>query len=321
MAKGMFTQGVCLLTNGQTTIEEIEAALQERDFAIVKRVPANDNWCFGGPSFVVAFVPDANGYASVDVVNQSWPDDMGNPKTDPLIFAAWSMGWFGPFAFPRSLARASQHAWAWQPGRTIAEGHRGFIRVQMSYCFGAKDDFPIMPNDYDPLAELSFLSRMALAILQIPSVICYFNPSGEVLRDRGGFDELWSKCKKLEKLPLPLWMNIRSFKLNEKLGFMDTVGNGQLDLSDIEAIFPMADYEAGEIDYYLRNVTHYLLDLKREIHTDESIDGPGETDLTWTTEAVDKGAIEPLRRVLRLYPKANRNTIQEALLALGRSRG
>jgi hypothetical protein len=85
-------------------------------------------------------------------------------------------------------------------------------------------------------------------------------------------------------------------------------------------VFPHANYEAGQIDYYLRNVTHYLLRLGREMRTGEEIDGPGETNLSWTTEAIKKGTIEPPRRVLRLYPNANRKAIQEALAAVSRSR-
>ncbi len=33
---------------------------------------------------------------------------------------------------------------------------------------------------------------------------------------------------------------------------MDTVGNAQLEIRDIEAVFPLAEYDPGDIDYYLR---------------------------------------------------------------------
>ncbi len=48
MPKGLFTQGVCLLTNGEPTIEQVKSALQEDGFGIVKEVPAAPNWQFGG---------------------------------------------------------------------------------------------------------------------------------------------------------------------------------------------------------------------------------------------------------------------------------
>src|SRR5262245_343350 len=106
MPKGFFSQGVCLLTDGQTVLEDIRSALEERDFEIVKEAPAQKDWQFGGPAFVVAYLPKVNGFASVDVINQAWPDAMGDPKSDTQTFAAWSMGFFGPFAFPGGLARA-----------------------------------------------------------------------------------------------------------------------------------------------------------------------------------------------------------------------
>lgn len=318
MAKGFFTQGVSLLTSGQTTLDSIKAALREQGFEIVKESPAQENWAFSGHTLVVAFLPDVNGYVAVDVVNQPWPDSMGDPKSDSTTFAAWSMGHFGPFAFPGSLARARQHAWAWQRAQTISEGHRGFIRLRTSYVFGATKDAPVMPAAYDPVAEMMFLSEAATALLKAPGVICYFNPNGEVLRDYASFRQVWEPCTEEQKLPLSLWMNIRFFNLSEKLGFMDTVGNAQLEIRDVEAVFPSANYDPGDIDYYLRNVTHYLLALDREMQSGEDIDGPGENNQSWTMEVLDQGVIDPPRRVLRLYPKASAKAVRAALSAVER---
>src|SRR5262245_9462237 len=100
MAKGFFTQGVCLLTNGETTVENIRIALRLYGCEIVKELPAQGNWALGGHTLVVAFLPEVNGYAAVDIVNQPWPDSMGDPKSDSTTFAAWSMGHFGPLTFP-----------------------------------------------------------------------------------------------------------------------------------------------------------------------------------------------------------------------------
>ncbi len=317
MAKGLFSQGVSLLTDGQTTIEDIRSVLGEQGFDIAKQRPGNPaGWCYSGPTLVVPFLPAVNGYAAVDVVNQTWPDTMGDPKADTDTFAAWSMGHFGPLAYPGSLARARQHAWAWEQGRTAPERHRGFIRIRTSYVFGSGDDAPVLPQDYDPLAELTFLSHTVLALFQAPGVICYFNPNGEVLYDHARFRKIWDECCRQDKIPLLLWMNIRFFRLNEKLAFMDTVGNGQLEIKDVEAVFPLTKHEPGDVGYYLRNVTHYLLDEEPEIESGEAIDGPGETNLSWTVDVLDHGLIDPPRRVLRLYPKANRREIREALAAV-----
>lgn len=318
MAKGFFTQGATLLTNGLATLDDVRDALRQQGFDTLNDAfCARQEWAFGGPTVIVPFLQQVNGYAAVDVVNHRWPDAMGNPKSDQTTFGAWSMGFFGPFAFPGGLARARQHSWSWPAGRGISENYSGFLRIRLSYAFGAKDGDPILPAEYDPLAEMIFLSRVALALFKVPGVICYFNPNGEVLRDEPSFREVWEPCAKQQQLPLSLWINIRFFKLSESLGFMDTVGNAQLDLRDIEAVFPMNAYDAADVDYYLRNVTHYLLELDRELQTGEDIDGPGESNLSWTMEVLDEGVLEPPRRVLRLYPKAIRGTVRAAVSAVG----
>jgi hypothetical protein len=316
--KGLFTQGVALLTDGQTTIRHVRSALRQQGFDIVKEVPAQAEWAFGGPAVVIAFLPAVNGAAVADVVKEPWPDTMGDPKRDPVLFGAWGMGQFGPFAFPGSLARAQEQSWSWEPGRTVPAGHRGFVRIRTSYAFGGDQDPPVLPPDYDPAAELMFLSRAVLALLQAPGVMCYFNPNGEVLRDHAAFKKTWDACAAQGSIPLSLWMNTRFFKVDAGLGLMDSVGNSQLDTRDVEVAFPTARYEPSEIHQYVRNVTQYLLDEKQELKDGARIDGPGDTSLSWRTELLDQAAIEPPRRVLRLYPKAESSAIRKALSALGR---
>lgn len=175
-----------------------------------------------------------------------------------------------------------------------------------------------MPADYDPVAEMIFLSQASTALLKAPGVLCYFNPNGEVLRDYASFRQVWDTCTEHQNLPLSLWINIRFFNLSEKFSFMDTVGNGQLETRDIEAVFPSAEYNAGDVDYYLRNVTHYLLGLDRDLHSGEEIDGPGDGNLSWTMEVLDQGIIEPPRRVLRLFPKSSAHAVRASLSAVGR---
>lgn len=313
MAKGMFSQGVALLTDGTTTIGNLKQALEHHNAKIAKEVPGGEHWEFSGDSLIIPFLPQVNGYAAVDVVNRPWPDDMGDPKASPFLFGAWTMGHFGPFAFPGSLERAGQHSWTWAGGRTVAQGHRGFVRMRTSYTFGAADDAPVLPTEYDPVNEMMFLSRVTVALLGAPGVLCYFNPNGEVLRDRKSFVDFWKPCTAAGKIPLQLWSNVRLFKVNDRLTLMDTVGHAQLDVRDVEAVFPTDRYNPRDVDYYLRNVAHYLLDLGRDIETGEAIDGPGETNLSWTVEQVDQSPISPPRRLLRLYPKDQAAQVRAAL--------
>lgn len=185
----------------------------------------------------------------------------------------------------------------------------------MSYVFGAADDAPVIPKDYDSVAELKFLSRAVMAVLEAPGTLCYFNPNGEVLRDLASFRREWDGLLEHQFVPHPLWANIRFFHLNEKFGFMDTVGNGQLDVHDVEAVYPSSNYDPNDVGMYLRNVTSYLLELGRDMRSGESIDGPGETNLKSITEVLDQGVIDPPRRVLRLYPKANAKAVHAAVAA------
>lgn len=46
----------------------------------------------GGGSVTLSFRPEVNGQVLVDTVDQPWPDSMGDPQKDPMIFGAWSMG-------------------------------------------------------------------------------------------------------------------------------------------------------------------------------------------------------------------------------------
>ncbi len=92
MPKGMYTQGVCILLDRAAPLEEVEAALSGAD--IRARHDAATSWAFGGPTLIVAYRPESNGFVAVDTVSERWPDHMGDPKKEPTIFGAWSMGHF-----------------------------------------------------------------------------------------------------------------------------------------------------------------------------------------------------------------------------------
>ena len=179
MAKGMFSQGVCLLSDGSTEIEHVKQALEDNQLEVLKQnLPGTNPW-FGGNSLIIAYRPEINGYLSIDLLNNSWPDHMGNPKTEPDLFGAWSMGRFGPQT-SGGLERAGQHSWDWREGAAIAAQHRSIIRLRLSYVLGTNRDAPVLPKDYDPIDELMFLNRVVVAIGDAPGVLCYFNPNGEM---------------------------------------------------------------------------------------------------------------------------------------------
>lgn len=317
--KGYFTQCFTLLTDGRTTLADIRRALEEAEFEITKETPAGENWQFGSDSLLIPFLPEVNGYLLVDVVSQPWPDAMGGNQTgdDANTFGAWALGHFGPLTYPGGLSRACDHLWGWEEGRALAQKHRGFIRLMISYSLdSAAEDAPLFPEEYDSLEELMFLSDATLALLEVPGVLCYFNPNGEVLRDAATFRETWEGCLEEEKIPLELWRNIRLFTVDHKISFVDTIGNTQLDIPDVEAFFETSSYKSRDLYYYVGNVTHFLLDLGGELTTGESIDGPGESNATWMIDIPEESIAAPPREAVRLFPKSKQAAVQAALDAL-----
>jgi hypothetical protein len=307
MPKGIYSQCLCVLTTREVPITEIGEALQAYDVLGYPDHSGEVRWQFGGPSLVASYRPDVNGKVVVDSVAHPWPDEMGNPQTDVATFGAWTMGQFGPGTYPGGLQRAGQHSWHWEPGRTIAGGHTGFVRLRSSYVIGAGGEAKCLPQDYDPVGELSFLTGMAQAILKMPGALCYFNPSGEVLRGSSALTELLDECRLADHVPLPAWCNVRFFNLEGGWLLMDTVGNGQLDVPDFEVLFMAQRYEPGRIDNYLRNVTLYLVgNPAMKLEDGERIDGPNDGNLTWRVRVPEQAlAPPPHRGVARLYAAAD----------------
>jgi len=308
--KGFYTQSLAILLRKAASLQAIEERLE--GFTIVKRVKGSDIWAIGGPSLVVEYRPDVNGYVSVDTIEHGWPDHMGDPMADPQVFAAWSMGHFGPGAWPRSLERACQHSWAWPEGRSIPLQHQAFIRIRSSYAFGADDETPIMPSSYEPLPELEFVTRIAEALVRLPEVLCYFNPNGECVKSACEFLNALSHHRSTKQMPLDVWSNVRFFRFEDiepKWALMDTVGMSQLDASDLEACFPLDAYDPRQVANFLRDVCAYLVQEGPVIRDGDTIDGP--QNVTWQGVNLKESRIAPPREVVRWFPVDGREVPAE----------
>src|SRR4051794_572913 len=106
--KGLFMQGVVVLFSEAPGVSELERLLG--DYEISGR-DEDSQWPMGGPGLVVDYRPEVHGTCLIDICDRLWPDDMGDPKKEPELFAAWGMGFFGPGAFPGGLGRAVQHCY------------------------------------------------------------------------------------------------------------------------------------------------------------------------------------------------------------------
>jgi hypothetical protein len=298
MPKGFFTQGIAVLFQKAVPLVEIESLLG--GFTVLKRIETPGE--FAGPTLIVDFKREVNGLAAIDVVNGKWPDQMGDPEKDPKLFAAWSMGHFGPFAFPGSLERALQHLWGWPAGRELPARHEAFVRVKLSYVFGGDGQAPVFPPNYAPRAELEFLNSVTLALLDHPAALALFNPNGEVLADKSRLSESIEYHRGLNLPPLNMWSNVRDFSLPNGWSLMDSVGMNQLEARDSELCFPKGAYDKSTCDAFIRNVGLYLLENGDVIADGNTMDGPG--DIRWHAYRLEEPFVGPPRRVLRWFPQA-----------------
>lgn len=300
MAKGMFTAGCVVLLKAPVTAIELERALPGHD--IVRRFDKNEpGWLGTKPGVLVAMRPEVNGYALVDCVEARWPDHMGDPKNESELMGAWALGHFGPLTYPNNLARAAQQDHHHQNAQAMADAHVAFARVRTSYVFGGKKDQPVFPEDYDPLAEMHFVTGIAAALLGLDAALGYFNPGGEVLKGRQDVLESLKFHAEHDLPPFELWSNIRLAKVEALAPWllMDTVGMGQVDVDDQEALVPPEGVNLAAVDRFMRNASLYLLEHGPVIETNHTMDGPGGV---WRAQRLDDGLWVPPRPTLRWTP-------------------
>jgi hypothetical protein len=303
--EGFFTQAATILFEGSAPFDAIATSLAA--FLPTPHDPAAgaDGWMLGGRGLLLPFRPEVNGYALVDIVSHRWPDDMGDPKHNPMVFSAWTMGHFGPCTYPGGLARAMRHLWGWWDGTDLTARHRTFVRIRTSYVFGATDSTPVLPPGYDPITELLFVTDIASAILTLPGALGYFNPSGEALRSPLQVRADLSRHHAGGPLPLDLWSNVRFFRVEEAergtaWASMDTVGMSQLDLPDLEARFGETVFGSSEVHGFLRNLSMYLLENRPLVSAGDTVDGPRSS--LWRASEISDALAAPPRPVIRWTP-------------------
>jgi len=300
--KGHYTACVAVLFERAPHIDEVVRAL--RSFDVVGRSGETDPeaWMFGGPSVAIAYRPEVNGLVVVDVVDRPWPDAMGNPKDDRQLFGAWMMGHLGPFTFPDALSRAASQSWTWPDGKTVPENHAAFVRIRAGYAFGEDtEEKSLLPDGYDATDELRFVTNVAAAVLDVSGAICCFNPNGETLRDASALADALQYAEAEGIPPLDAWCNVRVAPGGESWLVMDTIGNQQLDIPDIELDMAREKgYDLTQVDGFLRSITEYLLEKGDVIADGDTMDGVGTT---WTFVKRKTGILMPPRPTLRAFPQ------------------
>jgi hypothetical protein len=306
MAKGLFTQGMCVLLRRPVSLSELQEKLASFEFVGVQESVVDGA---SPETLVLEFRPEVGGHLLVTPSTEKWPDQMGDPESAPDVFVAWSLGQFGPLAFPGCLQRAAEQSWGWEEGEDAVEEHTAHVRLLISYVLGSdesqeeeieSDDVVLIPNDYDPIGELRFLTKAVSALLDLPEAICYFNPGGEVLRDQAGLRQGLNYAWNFELPPLDMWTNVRLFRAEDSWALMDTVGMGQLDMPDMEAVYDTQRYEPAEVERFLRNASLYLMGAEEDFEDGDAADGPG--DISWNAIECVESLSDPPRETIRWFP-------------------
>ncbi|MGH7143230.1 MAG: DUF4261 domain-containing protein [Planctomycetota bacterium] len=313
--KGLFTQGVALLCSVVPSLDALAAALP--DWQVLARPPAAEYWALSGPALVYAFPRPPNGTEGappaapgpgrliIDVLDRPWPDEMGDPKTDPPLFMAWGSGQFGPFAWPHSLARATELGWFLKDAATIVPTHTAFVRMRITYATRPEPDAPLFPDDYKPLDEIWALAEVVAKLFELPGVLCYFNPNGELLMAKEPFRAKLAYDREQQILPADLFCNVRIVSRPGNLLLVDTVGLDQFDLSDQEAVFPRGQVPLDEAANFLFNVAHFLNEKGEVIRNANTMNSSEK--IRWTVRHMKESLVAPPRETMRWLPVAWQN--------------
>ncbi len=324
MAKGLFTQGMCVLLRQPMSIRDVESRLSMFDVTGRQQSIEDDA---APETLVLKFRPEVDGHLMVTPSRARWPDDMGEPDENPEAFVAWSLGQYGPLTYPGCLGRAIDLGKTGTELRRDAAAHVAHVRLLISYVLGVEDsqqsdeELPMMPDpdEYDAVAELQTLTRAVTALLEAPAAIAYFNPAAELLRSaselRRGLNLAWSR----QQLPLDMWVQTRHMTSpagTDEIGWevVDTVGHGQLDMPDLEAAYFGPDYRRSDVEAFLDEITQDLVAMfvhdevsGQDLYMEgETRDGPG--GVSWSAMCCGDSLNAPPRPTIRWVPDDGRPT-------------
>lgn len=294
--KGFITQANVILFSATPSLGEVKAALE--GVQVTKEVSESETWQISGPSLLVPYRPEVNGFCSIDIVDRGWPDSMGDPASDPTTYMAWVTGQFGPFTFPGALERARAQCWNWPEAESLVTRHQAFARLRHSYAFGAAEDQPMVPADCQPLDELRHAVGLASKIMNLEGAIALFNPNGECLYSLPEVEAALTRSDRTDMQEL--WCNVRMFSDGRGNLIFDTKGLEQVDLRDHEVVVRGGKCDEQEIVLFLRNVAAYVIGQGEVIGDGDTVDGPGGKK--WKCTYRDESTLPGPRPVLSWAP-------------------
>lgn len=230
---------------------------------------------------------------------------MGEPQgSGAVLFGAWGMGHFGPCTFPGALERAVQHAYRFRDAIRLVPRHRAFVRIRSSYVFGASDDAPIAPEDYDALDELRFVTSIQRVLAGLAGCLAVFNPNGELVLSAEQLDATLARDAAGSGLAVDAWANVRLFGHEDDTGawtLFDTVGMEQLDVADHEAVLPTEHASFEHVPGLLYTMAAYDAERRGVLSRGDTATDTG--GVAWTATGRDEAIVTPPRQALRWMPR------------------
>lgn len=302
MPSRSITQCVALLLEKPVTLDQIANLLHEHSI-VHESQETEVPWVFSGPRLIYDFRPEINGLLSIDIVDRKWPDHMGSMKSEQEqeLFGAWATSHFGPITYPGALERAANNH---DEGADLVSKHRAFIRLRISYVFGGDKDALVNPTGYDAIAELNFITDMAVKLLELPGTLAFFNPGGEVLIPKSALCDTYEFSEKIGFTPPDLWTSFRTFEIERNWLVADFVGLGLIDGIDTELCFQPGT-DINQVFQCLAGLRNYSIENSPTFMDNDTIDGPGRK--LWRALNSDISLGVPPRPVVRFLPKEVKN--------------
>lgn len=184
----------------------------------------------------------------VEVLPHPWPDKTdwdGHPAAE-----------FGLGTEPWGLQRSLEQCWVWDAAPSAVAGHRAVVRVRRETIGVKADD---LDSTQEAARNVIQLIRAALNAANLPGVLAYFQPAGEVLLPIHHVAEMLEHATIAQIPPLDLWSNIRISWLTDDWSLVETIGNIQLDLPDVEIYFKHDQQETNDVAALARAVSLRML--------------------------------------------------------------
>jgi hypothetical protein len=293
MPAGFFTETAVVLFEHAPSFDAVASCVRGEARAV--RDPSDVRW-FAARDAVRVIDPARNGRLVVDVIASAWPDDMGDPQRDAMLFGAWTMGAFGRFTQPDALARARGQAWGHAELAARSTSHHAFVRIRTTYVIGGGDDAPIAPEGRSLLGELDAIWETALAVLALPGAIAFFDPTAELLVPAERVARSIAQARERNEPPIDLLVHPRLFRLDGERFVMDSLGMERAAIPDVELLLaPSIDPTHGA--GFILDVSQYHFVRGAAIAEGHTIDGPGGR---YHAEHGRNAVAPPARPVVRL---------------------